>query len=283
MKIAAISVADLFEAMDGWPIEEKGLFPLLIMKMYARGGGLPDVDAENARMFGYRDVRTYRAAKAKLVARGVIEVVDGELRNARTMREIEAAATRREAAVENGKRGGRPRKVADAKPERSQVDLKPISDRSHMQQGVKSTICGNTSPSPSPTPLREEQHQQSESAAPREAVSASLRIDWKPVSAACLAAIGTAADPLAIGLMAVAEPLAWIAEGADLDLDVLPAIRKLAAQKAARGERIGSWAYFAKAVAANKASRLAGLPKVDRPKVYRPGRFGQRVAVEVAA
>lgn len=91
----------------------------------------------------------------------------------------------------------------------------------------------------------------------------STSIDWRAVSDRCLEALGAAGDPLAVGLIAVNEPLGWISAGADLDLDVLPTIRRVAAQVAAKGSRIGSWAYFAKPVAEAKARRLAGLPAVN--------------------
>lgn len=100
---------------------------------------------------------------------------------------------------------------------------------------------------------------------------------WELISQACMTAIGAAADPNAIGLIAVGEPQAWIADGADLELDVLPAIRKLAAQQIARGGTINGWNYFARAVAQHKANRLAGLPvaaaELAKPRM-KVGRYG---------
>lgn len=107
---------------------------------------------------------------------------------------------------------------------------------------------------------------------------------WKQVSDACIEAIGDAKDPLAVGLLSVAEPLSWISQGADLDLDVLPAIRALAARQVQRGGTISGWNYFAKAVAANKANRSAGLPAAEAPKPKtRMGRYGPIRIVEAAA
>lgn len=92
---------------------------------------------------------------------------------------------------------------------------------------------------------------------------------WKVVADACMEAIGDAADPLAIGLVSVAEPLGWIAQGADLDLDILPAIRALAAAQLQRGQRISSWNYFAGRVSKNRANRDAGLPVAEPDKPTR--------------
>ncbi|WP_424958464.1 hypothetical protein [Hyphomicrobium sp. 1Nfss2.1] len=74
--------------------------------------------------------------------------------------------------------------------------------------------------------------------------------------------------PLAIGLHAVAEPLMWIRQGADLDLDILPVIRDIG-HRAPKGS-IRTWSYFAGPVSTQKARREKGLPP--------PGDFSPRLA-----
>jgi uncharacterized protein YdaU (DUF1376 family) len=64
--------------------------------------------------------------------------------------------------------------------------------------------------------------------------------------------------PLALSLQSVGEPLSWLREGADLDLDVVPVVGALA--RRARPQSIRSWGYFAGAVADAKARRERGLP-----------------------
>lgn len=71
--------------------------------------------------------------------------------------------------------------------------------------------------------------------------------------------------PLAVGmgLMAVSDPIGWIRGGADIDLDILPAVRELG-HKATKGS-VQSWRYFANKVAELKARRERGLPEVAVP------------------
>jgi uncharacterized protein YdaU (DUF1376 family) len=69
--------------------------------------------------------------------------------------------------------------------------------------------------------------------------------------------------PLAIGLHAVAEPLMWIRQGADLDLDILPVIRDIAHK--VEPQSISTWSYYARPVARQKKRREAGLPDVPEP------------------
>lgn len=60
---------------------------------------------------------------------------------------------------------------------------------------------------------------------------------------AITAAGGKALDPTSPGLMAAQDPLIWIEAGADLELDIIPAIT-VAAQRL-RPQSIRTWGYFA--------------------------------------
>jgi hypothetical protein len=64
--------------------------------------------------------------------------------------------------------------------------------------------------------------------------------------------------PLALGLQAVSEPIGWLREGADLALDVLPAVKAIGHRS--RPQSIRSWSYFGPAVSEAKARREKGLP-----------------------
>ncbi|MDE2470170.1 MAG: hypothetical protein KGL35_15835 [Bradyrhizobium sp.] len=76
------------------------------------------------------------------------------------------------------------------------------------------------------------------------------------------------------GLLNLVVPQMWIAEGADLELDVIPTLE--AAGKKHHGKRIRSWQYFNQMIADAKATRLAGLPSGTAAKskksagYYRP-------------
>jgi len=70
------------------------------------------------------------------------------------------------------------------------------------------------------------------------------------------------------GLLNLSIPQMWIDQGADLEKDVLPALR--AVGKRAHGKRINTWNYFTRAVAEAKAAREAGLPAVEPRKTKTP-------------
>ena len=107
MKIAAISIADYAEATEGMPHDAERLFFRILLKMYSRGGALPDNDSDNARMFGY-DTRRYKRLKYILLKfpRG-ISIVDGEIRNSRVDKELLGIAARKQMLREAGAKGGK--------------------------------------------------------------------------------------------------------------------------------------------------------------------------------
>lgn len=83
----------------------------------------------------------------------------------------------------------------------------------------------------------------------------------------CCEAAGDVLCPIAkgTGMIAVSEIHGWLADGADLELDILPAIRITAKRAKARGSVVRGWGFFGQAVAERRLARLAGLPTVRVP------------------
>lgn len=65
------------------------------------------------------------------------------------------------------------------------------------------------------------------------------------------------------GMVAIPEPLGWLKAGADLELDILPALAATAAKAAAKGRRISNWSYFSNPVAEAVAARKSGAQTVS--------------------
>jgi len=61
---------------------------------------------------------------------------------------------------------------------------------------------------------------------------------------------------------AIADPLAWIDAGCDLEKDIIPTIREVSNRKPANS--IGGWHYFTKAVLERRERRL-GIMKAAKP------------------
>jgi hypothetical protein len=84
-----------------------------------------------------------------------------------------------------------------------------------------------------------------------------LRARLVEAAGSCLASEATAP-----GLSSMGEPVSWLAQGASLELDILPAIRAVAARP--RRTPVASWRFFAGAVADAKAARERALPTPNR-------------------
>lgn len=69
---------------------------------------------------------------------------------------------------------------------------------------------------------------------------------------------GTALDRNSFSLEIASKPLAWIAGGADLALDILPTIKRISSR--AKPGTIRDWEYFRRAIIEARDGRLAGLP-----------------------
>lgn len=72
-------------------------------------------------------------------------------------------------------------------------------------------------------------------------------------------AAGQSIDPSRHSFADISRPLAWLADGCDLDLDILPAVRRIAAR--ASPMQFNGWKYFDGAVADAKANRLKPMPE----------------------
>lgn len=94
---------------------------------------------------------------------------------------------------------------------------------------------------------------------PRNDIEETRRLELDHLESSLRRAAGGALDPIATGLSILDRPLAWARGGCDLDLDVLPAIRAVAAR--ASPGAIRSWKYFDHAVADAMASRLTPMPE----------------------
>jgi uncharacterized protein YdaU (DUF1376 family) len=169
MKIAAFSIADYCEATEGMPHDVERLYFRMIMKMFSREAGLPDDDRESARIFGY-DVRTYRRLKVMLMAwPNAIYIEAGEIKNARVENELAEIVERKKAAAENGRLGGKSRRLradfAPTSPElRRNFDQK--SDKITNTVANKNNNLAEASPSPSPSPKEVEKRASVEVARP---------------------------------------------------------------------------------------------------------------------
>jgi uncharacterized protein YdaU (DUF1376 family) len=250
-------VDDWLAGTRGLSYELQGFYMQLLCLMWGRKGGLPN-DADALAEHLDKDRRKVRRLLAELLAKSKLIVVGDQLINPRIQRDI--------LKRQLGAKSGRPRgKVLGEVGEKSGQSLGEVSETPGRKLGsdvTKSKGC-KPLPDPDPDPLPEKIAAALESVAPREAAAARPQIDLIDLGRRLTEAAGDAlANPAAApGLLNLATPASWLEQGCDLELDVLPAVREVAARS--RKGPIRSWVYFAQRVAETHHERTAPLPAVD--------------------
>lgn len=94
-----------------------------------------------------------------------------------------------------------------------------------------------------------------------------------------LVALGITDETKTPGLLILSEPYNWVSNGCDIDADILPALRSIAA----RGRLVKSWAYCSSAVFEARDRRLAPLPAIQARTSTGPPARGQTVGQQARA
>lgn len=197
---------------------EHGAYLLLIMH-YWRTGGLPNEDAQLARIARCTK-REWEKTRPVIAA-----FFDENWKHDRVASEIEKAEAAYERRAKAGHRGGKAK--AEAK------------------QSSSNAIAMNKQPESEPE-LERKIIDDDSARGKLDRLESSLR-----------EAAGEALNPTALNLSVLERPLAWLTAGCDLDADIIPAIR--AASARASPQSIKSWKYFEQPVADAKATRLAPM------------------------
>jgi len=87
------------------------------------------------------------------------------------------------------------------------------------------------------------------------------------------AALGVTDETKLPSLLTFSEPIQWVSAGCDIDADILPALRTIAA----RGKAVKSWSYCTAAVFEARDRRLAPAPAIQ-PQATAPPRKPRTVA-----
>jgi uncharacterized protein YdaU (DUF1376 family) len=244
------------KALDGMlmlTLEERGAYNTCLDLIYDREGPIPD----DARwLSGWMGVtpRKWAAIRAALIVKGKLYeiAVDAAacLMNKRAAIEIENQSERSRKLSENGARGGR--KSAETRTKANENNT-PVE--ATPQASLKLLTRTETKTS-----------SDDDSAGARYA-------DWDRASlddltAALRQAAGDALNAAAPKLHVVAPILALLRPGsgpaADLDLDVIPAIRA-AAPKVPRPGYVTRWDYFVPMITEARDRRLQGAPALGEP------------------
>jgi hypothetical protein len=140
-----------------------------------------------------------------------------------------------------------------------QAERRREADRERKRLRKSAEICGIPSPLcpplvPPTPPLNPPP------ISPHPQAAAAIAGDAIEIADRCIEALGPAASPISIGLQSSCPASRWIADGADLEADILPVMRRYAATKPPGSIR--AWqAWMGQDVANHRARRLQPLPE----------------------
>lgn len=256
--------------------EEKGFYTDILCAMWERKGGLPDDDRWLAHRFG-RNLKIIRRLRTALLGAEKLQSRNGFLENPRMMKEIAqwlcSGTPKRGRATQPDEQVQPPAEPVDDGQQAFDFSA-PAADELRVPHGhetctkrfgqAKSEAKSTEAPPILQTP--EVDDDEEERRHPEEAKQPPLRQQKPPLPAIIDLVhlrerlIGVAGEALANeaaapGLLNLAVVSQWIADGYDLELDIVPAIQGGAAYATRTGRKIHSWAYFSQRVADTHGDR----------------------------
>lgn len=235
-------INDYIEGTEDMELEVEGAYMRFLVNLYRRGKPYPNDDRVMAKIMRL-SVRVWRRVRDGLIALGKIIAKNGCLTNSRFEKERQKRAEemRKKAAAADTRWGKTAKTLAKSSGKSS---AKFSSNQDEKPNKINETASDVHIVARIQNP---ESNRRSSRLTDTE-LSAAL----ESAAAACLK--NPAASP---GLLILSEPRRWLEQGCDLELDILPALRAVAA----RGTRnIGGWGYFTNAVAEARARRTAPMP-----------------------
>lgn len=219
--------------------KEIGAYMLILMTMWGRDGYLPNDEKKLQRVA--------RCGRDWPRIWGAIQhyfTVEGDLiTQARLLKECKNVASKREVNAQNGARGGTAKALKTKKPHvaNATVSLKQPEPEPY----ITTTLLGAGEPFPLP-----EQSPKPPVQSHIDTVEARMPDMLK--------AAGITNETRSPGMLAYSEPVRWLEAGCEMDGDIIPTLRSIAA----RGKLATSWAYFSNAVFEAKAKREQPPPVV---------------------
>lgn len=244
---------DWIAGTSGLTLEQRAFYFECLIRMWERKGGLPNDHIWLSRAVQC-DARVARRVLAVLIRENKLIVQDDFLINPRLMAEIETNKKRSRSAL------ARPQLSLSKGLAKPQLSQNVPENETISKEGLSKQ---NTPIFQKPEyRIQKEEEIAAAAPVPDSAALPSPKLDLKNLEARLLEACnGSLDNPVnCMGLLNLATPQMWLANGCDLELDVLPALT--AAGKKYSGKRIRDWGYFTGIVAEARAKRCAGLPDV---------------------
>ena len=210
---------DFIEGTIGMSFELKTTYSFILDLIYIQGGKLPD-DSRYISGLLNCSVRKWNLLREQLIELGKIEIIGEFLTNYRALSEVESL-----------------RKYSEQQAEKGRITKKNNDLR-------KSTV----------KPARVKPEPDTEIVDTANAASTSGRADLDELENQIRFAAGLLNDP-SPSFFDLSEPLRWLENGFDLELDILPTLCAVRERKT----KPRSWGYFSQAIADAHATRTSPL------------------------
>ena len=258
--------SDFLNGVIGLSAQEIGVYAVLLMQQYDRRAGVP----ENIKALAARCMlrpSTAGAVVDRLIEAGKLVLENGLWSNPRAAREIEILNSSATVSQQNGTRGGR-------KPAGKSNDINGARNPDRTQTEPESRSQKPEAPSgaaPAPTHTREEPATPAAvalKADPGRLFSETIFTGFPEMSAAA------ARSP---GLLSFGPVYRWLQAGADLELDIIPAVRDYLSRPKHTTPR--TWDFFEGIITEWRQKRLASPlaaitpPPAPAPRLDENGRL----------
>lgn len=254
--------SDAIAGFMGLSLEERGAYQTLLDLMYDRQAPLIDDTEDRMRLIaGYLGVglRKYRSVTASLIQKGKLyRLPDGRLSNKRFEKEIKNKTKTSEKRAKNGKLGGEKKAENWKKTNKN-------NDSSYQELEQKPSY--NQKPEARSQSLENKTTDSAVSGPPETAAH-----DLQAIGDRCLEAMGISPkDPHWRGHYGFIA--AWIANGWDVQLDILPTIKAVTARRTAKKQGLPrTLSFFTDAIADAYRNRVAARrPASDSSNVVQIG------------
>lgn len=228
---------DFMHGVRGLSAQEVGVYTMVLCRIYEDNGPV----AYNAMILStYCGMResTFVKTLEKLICLDKFQVADGMISNRRAMVEISSRANKLKINSKAGKASAQKRQQ------------KQGNDPADVQRAFN--------------------HTDTDTDNSYAAGAGGKSVDGR--MGELYAALGVTDETKSPGLLAFSEPIRWVAGGCDIDADILPALRAIAA----RGKIPRSWSYCSDAVFEARDRRVAPPPSVN-PRQARSPPPGRRM------
>lgn len=248
--------SDWIAATWRYTFEQRGFYAAVLFQMWEMKSGLPDDCRWLATALGC-DPRTAKRLRDFLIAEKKLESRDGFLSNRRMMRMI-ARALRQKTVVpptqaDDFRADFQPTSAGSSTEDRPDVGPDLFQNANEINEGSDLILYSTFH-------IPEEEDLPSSSINPkRTADDGSVSCDDELFTKLTDAA-GPALVPESTALARITVPKRWLAEGCDLERDVLPAIRVVASRRPPRSVR--SWSYFSAEVLATRKVNTDPIPEI---------------------